>query len=126
MKTTHIFILSGLLLCGYCTQTQAKQPSPAIDLIQAGKDTSWHSEGNDYVVHVTKRDGTSLEGVTVTIAFPSGKTQKLSSDTATLSPGSFKSASDSTSVIMDMKNVTIEANGKPGGTIQETKFDLHE
>jgi len=125
MKTTSIIILSGLLLCG-CSQKQASSARPAIDLVQAGKDTSWHSEGNDYVVHVTKRDGTSLEGVTVTITFPSGKTQTLSSDAATLSPGSFKSASDSTSVIMDMKNVTIEANGKPGGTIQETKFDLHE
>jgi len=125
MKKTLIVLLSSLLLWG-CSQKQSRSAGPAIDLIQGGKDTSWHSEGNDYVVHVTKRDGTSLEGVTVTIAFPSGKTQTLSSDTVTVSPGSFKSASDSTSVIMDMKNVTIEANGKPGGTMQETKFDLHE
>ena len=125
MKKTLIVLLSSLLLWG-CSQKQSRSAGPAIDLIQGGKDTSWHSEGNDYVVHVTKRDGTSLEGVTVTIAFPSGKTQTLSSDTATLSPGSFKSASDSTSVIMDMKNVTIKATGSLGGTMKETKFELNE
>jgi hypothetical protein len=77
MKTTSIIVLSGLLLCG-CSQKQGS----AIDRIQAGKDTAF---GDSVVLHVAKRDGTSLEGVSISAKLPSGQTQTLTADTATLS-----------------------------------------
>jgi uncharacterized protein YcfL len=78
MKDTFTILLSGLLLCG-CSQ---KQASSAIDRIQAGKDTTF---GDSVVLHVAKRDGTSLEGVSISAKLPNGQTQTITADTATLS-----------------------------------------
>jgi hypothetical protein len=83
MKTTSIIVLSGLLLCG-CSQKQASSAGPAIDRVQAG-DTSWPDGPYVYHLHVTKRDGTSLYGVSITATLPTGQTQITSGDTATLS-----------------------------------------
>jgi hypothetical protein len=79
MKSTCVILLAGLLLCG-CSQ---KQSGPIIDQIQPGKDLSWD---NGPVLRITKRDGNSLEGVTVTAKLPNGQTQILSAATATLAP----------------------------------------
>src|SRR5439155_13647104 len=59
MKTTLTILISGLLLCG-CAQRQATSAHRAIDSIQAGKDVVWN---NGLVLHVTKRDGDSVQGI---------------------------------------------------------------
>ena len=59
MKNTLAVLLSGLLLCG-CSHKQAAGESRAIDLIVAGKDVAW---GRGAVLHIAKRDGSSVEGV---------------------------------------------------------------
>jgi uncharacterized lipoprotein YajG len=66
MKNTLIILLSGLLLCG-CSKKPATLARPAADLVEAGKDITW-SDGAGYVTHVmhiTKRDGVSLEGIRI-------------------------------------------------------------
>jgi hypothetical protein len=75
MKYTLLILLSGLFLCG-CSK------KPAIDLVQSGTDTTWGGS----VLHVTKRDGTSLEGVRITLKLPNGDIQEISADTAVFSP----------------------------------------
>jgi uncharacterized lipoprotein YajG len=81
MKNTLTILLSGLLLCG-CSQKQGSSSGSAIDRIQAGQDTAF---GDSVVLHVAKRDGTSLEGVSISAKLPNGQTQTLTADTATLS-----------------------------------------
>ena len=81
MKTTLIFILSGLLLCG-CSQKHAASARPATDLVEAGKNVTW-SDG--YVLFVAKRDGLSLEGIRVVQTLPNGQTT-ISSDKGRLQP----------------------------------------
>jgi len=83
MKNTLAIVLSGLLLCG-CSQKQASSAGPAIDRVQAG-DTSWPDGPYVYHLHVTKRDGTNLYGVSISAKMPTGQTQITSGDTATLS-----------------------------------------
>jgi uncharacterized lipoprotein YajG len=80
MKITLTILLSGLLLCG-CSQKQASSANSAIDLVQAGKDTV-RPDGT--VIHVTKRDGTSIEGVQITKTFADGQKSTISADTGTV------------------------------------------
>lgn len=132
MKTILTILLSGLLLCG-CSQKQttstdtpkdatpadtAKQAptGPAIDLVQAGKDTTWR---DGYVLHVTKRHGTSLEGVTISAKLPTGQTQTFSADTATLS--AVPNATDDSSVMVTLHNAKMG-----GATVGEYPIALHK
>jgi len=78
MKFTLSFLLSGLLLCG-CSQKPAAAARPAIDLVEVGHETVWNG---GYVLHVSKRNGTSLEGILVTETTPDGKNITLNADTA--------------------------------------------
>ena len=80
MKYTHLILLSSLLVFG-CSKKQETPTSSAKDVIQTGTDTVW----GDSVLHVTKRDGNSLEGVSVTTKSSTGKIQTISADTATFS-----------------------------------------
>ena len=113
MKNTLTALLSGFLLCG-CSQKQASTVSAAIDLVQAGKDTTWR---DGYILHVTKRDGTSLEGVTVSAKLPTGQTQTFSADTATVSP-----VNDS-SVIITLNDAKVPAN-TGGSVISKGQFQI--
>ncbi|HEX9047129.1 MAG TPA: hypothetical protein VF988_08880 [Verrucomicrobiae bacterium] len=113
MKITLSVLLSGLLLCG-CSQNSQKQPSssgPAIDLIQASNDTVWQDGA---VLHVTKRDGSSVEGIRITHNKPDGDKVTITADTGTLSPGSTEGAADVNSVKLTLHNMRNEMHG-PGG-----------
>ena len=111
MKNTLTIMLSGSLLCA-CSQKQATSVRPATDLVEAGKDIT--SFGG-CVIHVTKRDGTSLEGVKITTTGADGQKTTVTADTGTLSPGSFEDATDNNSVKLILHNAhseTLTAAGK--------------
>jgi hypothetical protein len=111
MKTTSIIVLSGLLLCG-CSQRQASSSGPAIDRVQAG-DTSWPSWAGGpkvYSLHITKRDGNSLVGVSISMKLPSGKMQTISADTATLSI--VPNAPDNKSVMVTFHNPKLQVDSQ--------------
>ena len=59
MKYLFIVLLVGAIVCG-CSKKQTPTARPAADLIIAGRDVGWH-DGS--VLHVTKRDGDSIEGI---------------------------------------------------------------
>ena len=117
MKNTLTVLLSGLLLCG-CSQKQASSARPAIDLVEAGKDIAWR-DGS--VLHITKRDGTSLEGIQIIKTTPDGQRTTLTADTGTLSPGSVENAADDGSVKITLKKATIEKHGGAGNELITAK-----
>jgi hypothetical protein len=121
MKTTSIIILSGLLLCG-CSHKQASS-GPAIDRVQAG-DTSWPDGPTVYTLHVTKRDGTSLEGVTISAKLPTGQTQTVSADTATLS--AVPNAADDKSVMVTLHKAKIKVDSQSSDLGGDYPMSLHE
>jgi hypothetical protein len=81
MKNTLVILLSVLILCG-CSKKQAATERPAIDLVEAGKDITWQG---GKVLHITKRDGSSLEGIV--ISGVGGRNQTMIADTGTIAPG---------------------------------------
>ena len=125
MKHTHTFILSGLLLCGCCAQKQASQPATAIDRVQSGTDTAWNH--GVYVLHVTKRQGSSLEGVQIISKSANGVETIISADTGTiaLGPSCLDGVKDENSVAITLKKPRVQpdttrTNEIPGTTqIQE-------
>jgi hypothetical protein len=81
MKTTFTILLSGLLLCG-CSK------KPAIALIQSGTDVSLKLGTGSCVLHVAKRDGSSIQGISLVTKEPDGKETTITADTGTISEGS--------------------------------------
>ena len=98
MKNTLIIFLSGLLLCG-CSH----KASRAIDLVVAGKDVDW---GRGVVLHVAKRDGTSVEGIQilVPVQHSDGKKGLITADTGILTAGSDVSPTDDDCVQITLLN----------------------
>jgi hypothetical protein len=103
MKNTFTLLLTGLFLCG-CSQKHQ-----ALDLIQPGKDTIWSSGA---VLHITRRDGYSLQGVRFTAQSVKGETNVITADTATLSP--VPSATDGKSVMITFHNASSQTTSQTG------------
>ena len=105
MKTTLTILISGLLLCG-CAQRQATSAHRAIDSIQAGKDVVWN---NGLVLHVTKRDGDSVQGIRIVSRTSDGQETTTTADTGTLSPGSVENPADIHSVRITLGNAQSQS-----------------
>jgi hypothetical protein len=119
MKTILTVLLSGLILCG-CSQKQAAPP--AIDLVVAGKDIMWHGS---IVLHVTKRDGASLEGIQISAATSDGGKTTISGDTGTVTANSVVNAADDNSVRITIENARVEKSGE-FMTVKEWKIVLQK
>ena len=115
MKNTLTFLLAGLLLCG-CSHKQAASETRAIDLVVAGKDVAW---GRGAVLHIAKRDGTSVEGVQLLLPRSDGQKGMITADTGTLAPGSDVSATDDSCVQITLHNTQ-------GVDKKEVAFVLHK
>ncbi|MDR3413483.1 MAG: hypothetical protein P4L87_21430 [Formivibrio sp.] len=115
MKITLVVLLSGLLLYG-CSNKQAASESRAIDLVVAGKDVTW---GRGAVLHIAKRDGSSVEGVQLLLPRSDGQNGMITADTATLVPGSDLNASDDSCVQITLHNAQ-------GVDKKEVTFVLHK
>jgi hypothetical protein len=112
MKITLLVLLSGLLLCG-CSQKQEPLTGTAIDLVQAGKDISW---SNGEVLHIKKRDGSSLKGIQFSSTDGHGQKITVTADTGTVTSGSLDDAADTNAVritLYNAKPVTTNAHMTP-------------
>jgi hypothetical protein len=120
MKTTLIVLCSGLLLSG-CSQKQATSTRPAIDLVEAGQDSTWD---NGAVLHVVKRDGRSLQGVRFVQKGLDGIETTVTADTGTISSGSIQNPADSNCVTITLyKGQSQSAKGH--ATFEELPIPLH-
>jgi hypothetical protein len=86
----------------------------ATDFVIPGKDIVW--KGN-HVLHVTKRDGNSLEGVRI-VTSSAGTTRTITAYSGTVSEGS-----EPNSVKLTLYNVRYE-DGNQNGTAQEMTMEL--
>lgn len=114
VKYTLTVLLLGLLLCG-CSHKQAASESRAIDLVEAGKNVAW---GRGVVLHIAKRDGTSVEGVQLLLPRSDGQKGMITADTGTLAPGSDVSAAEDCCVPNTLRNAK-------GVDKEEVTFVLH-
>jgi hypothetical protein len=119
MKNKLIILLSGLFLCG-CSQKQASSVGPAIDLVQAGKNISWR---DGYVLHITKRDGSSLEGITLSGMFPNGLKLTMTADTGTVTPVVAANVTNDSSVMITLHNAKAQA-GSESSAMPEGDFPI--
>jgi len=83
MKNTLLILLSASLLFG-CSKKQANSTSQTNDRIEAGKDVVFGGS----VVHITKRDGNSIEGVRIVTKYAGGIEKTLTADTGKVQQGS--------------------------------------
>jgi hypothetical protein len=83
---------------------QAEQPSPAIDRVQSKTDTAW--DQGVFVLHVTKRDGNSLEGIQIISKASDGVETIISADTGTIEmgPSCLDTVKDDNAVAITLKN----------------------
>jgi hypothetical protein len=116
MKTTLTILLSGLLVCG-CAQNRASSAGPAINLVQAGKDTVWQ---NGTVLHIAKREGTSVEGIQI-VRTSEGQKMTVTADTGTLSPGTIQNAADADSIKLILRDARSETLGPSGRNVMTVK-----
>lgn len=96
MKNTLIIFLSGILLCG-CSHKATR----AIDLVVVGKDVDW---GRGVVLHIAKRNGTSVEGIQLLFPRSDGQKGLITADSGTLTAGSDVSAKDDDCVQITLLN----------------------
>jgi len=87
MKTFIATFLIGLCLFGCSRGHDSRSQSP-LDRVQPGRDVSF----GHYVLHVEKREGSSLEGVRIVSTEPDGLTATITADKGTLSQGADRSS----------------------------------
>ncbi|HZQ45721.1 MAG TPA: hypothetical protein VFC07_01810 [Verrucomicrobiae bacterium] len=86
MRITTTIMLMSVFFCG-CSFKHSTPPGSPLDRVQAGRDISF---GN-YVLHVEKRVGSSLEGIKIVSKGPDGQTVTTVAEKGTISQGSDKS-----------------------------------
>jgi len=95
---------------------QATSETRAIDLVVAGKDVAW---GRGAILHIAKRDGTSVVGVELFLPRSDGQKGMITADTGTLAPGSDESPTDDSCVQITLHNAQGVDN-------KEVTFVLHK
>lgn len=91
-------------LSGCAGRSPNASTHPAIDLVQAGKDIEFPG---GYIVHVTKREGSSLEGIHIHFPHPDGLASEITADTGTIKSG-IPDASDDENQLMYKNQITIK------------------
>ena len=72
------------VLAGCSKHSPTASIRPAIDLVQAGKDIEFPG---GYVLHVAKREGSSLEGIHVLVTPPNGQAMEITAEKGTIKSG---------------------------------------
>src|SRR3569832_1974506 len=80
MRILCTLILAGVYLCG-CSRGRDTSSQSLLDRVQPSRDVSF----GHYVLHVDKRDGTSLEGVRIVSTEPDGQITTITASIGTLS-----------------------------------------
>src|SRR5579871_6356141 len=86
MKSASLVVLALLtmVLTGCSSHSPTASTRPLIDLVQAGKDIELPG---GYVLHVTKREGSSIEGIRIHYPHPGGPASEITAEKGTIKPG---------------------------------------
>src|ERR1700744_2419147 len=76
-----LLALFTLTLSGNAEPPSPISTTPVIDLVQAGKDVAF---AGGYVVHVTKREGSVLEGVHILVPSSAGQVKEITAASGTI------------------------------------------
>lgn len=105
MKPTIISVLLlSLILCG-CSEKQSASARPAINRIRAHTETTW---AGGYVLHVDKRNESSIEDIRIVAAPSNGPKTIITADSGTISAGANGTVTDQHTVKLTLHNVRIE------------------
>jgi hypothetical protein len=88
-------------LAGCSGHSQAASTRPAIDLVQAGKDIEFDG---GYLLHVTKREGSSLEGIRILVTALDGQVTEITAETGTIKSGTPENSNFENQVTMTLHN----------------------
>ena len=125
MKNILLILLSGFVLCG-CSKKHTVSARPASELVEAGKDVAW-SDG--YVLHVTSRDGVSLEGIRIVKTETNGQVATITADKGTLEPQAATQRRDGVIISTNVLMLTLhdaQFQGVTTQTIKELTLSLHQ
>ena len=105
----------------------ASSAHPGSDRIVAGTDVAW-SDGN--VLHVTKRDGTSLEGIRVVHTDASGQVTTITADKGTVELGSSTITTGGVVTATNAAWILLQdahwQNATTNGVVKELSLDFHQ
>jgi hypothetical protein len=104
MKSTLTILALAFLFCG-CSK------KPAIDFVQAGKDTTWNQGA--YNLQVAKRNGDSLGSIRLVLKTSGGQDTIITAETGTVTAGSVENPADPNCVRVTLFNAQDNMNLKP-------------
>jgi hypothetical protein len=121
MKYTHTLLLSGLLFCG-CSR-------PTSDLIKPGKDLAWSDGADTHVMHISRRDGLSIQGIRVVDKDSYGNVTTITADTGRLYTNWVAIASygvEHTNAVMVVLQDAQIQDAKTNQTVKQYSFVWHQ
>lgn len=97
------------VLAGCSKPSSTISTRPAIELVQAGKDIEFPG---GYVLHVAKREGSSLEGVRILVTPPNGQASEITAERGTIKPGTPENPNFENQITMTLHNAKTVTGSK--------------
>ena len=116
-----ILVSVAMVLAGCSKDSPTASARPAIDLVQAGKDIEFPG---GYVLHVAKRDGSSLQGIHVLVTPPAGQASEITAETGTIQPGTPEYPIFKSQITITLHNAKI-VTGPTNSTAATAVIVLH-
>src|SRR4051794_13705733 len=113
--------LFSMALAGCANHSPTTSTRPAIDLVQAGKDIEFPG---GYVLHVTRRDGGSLEGIHVLVTPPVGPASEITAEKGTIRSGTPEHSNFENQITLTLHNAKT-VTGPTNSTAATVVIVLH-
>jgi len=99
----------AVVLAGCSKHSPTASIISAIDLVQAGKDIEFDG---DYLLHVTKREGSSLENIRILVTTPDGQVREITAETGTIRSGTPENSNLENQVTITLHNAKTVTGSK--------------
>jgi hypothetical protein len=99
----------AMIFAGCSGHSPAASMPPAVGLVQAGQDIEFVG---GYVLHVTKRDGSSLGGIHILVTPPDGQSSEITADTGTIKSGTPENSNFVNQVTITLHNAKTVTGSK--------------
>ena len=111
-----------MVLAGCSSHSPAASTHRAINLVQAGKDVEF---GDGIVVHVAKREGSSLEGIHLHFPHPDGPASEITAETGTIKSGTPEHPNFENQITITLHNAKT-VTGPKNSTAATVVIVLHQ